>query len=396
MLDNRGIDKENTSLATSGNERFVGGVSGANSILHPQLETLIALGEASHRSVLKRTMRPLPTIFLLLAATGCGSPEPLEMTGRTMGTTYHIKLAALPPSVELPQLQQDVDATLEEINLQMSTYLPESEVSRFNRAPADEWFAVSPATAEVVTAALEVSRETGGALDITVEPLVEIWHFGPSDTSDTSGQAELRPPDQAAIDAARQRVGWERLSVRFDPPALRKSVDGLQIDLSAVAKGYGVDRVAGLLSDRGVSDYMVEIGGEVRAAGRRPDGKPWQIGIERPDVSRRQAQWVVPLVNASLATSGDYRNYFDYKGHSFSHIIDPSTGRPVEHPAASVSVLTDSCMKADAWATAMLVLGPERGYDLAEKRGLAVLFVIHADSGFATRATTAWQHLLPE
>jgi thiamine biosynthesis lipoprotein len=337
----------------------------------------------------------LPIIFLLLVLAGCGTPEPLQMAGPTMGTTYHVKLTALPPTVELPQLQQDVDALLAEINLQMSTYLPESEVSRFNRAPADEWFAVSAATAEVVAAALEVSRETDGALDITVEPLVELWHFGPTGASDTTGLTEFQPPDEEAIDAARERVGWQKLSVRLDPPALRKSVEGLEIDLSSVAKGYGVDRVAELIADRGIGGYMVEIGGEVRAAGLRPDGRPWQIGIERPDVDRRAAQWVVPLADAALATSGDYRNYFDYEGHRYAHIIDPSTGRPVEHPLASVSVLADTCMKADAWATALVVLGPERGYDSAEKHGLAVLFVSRIDTGFATRATGAWQAKAP-
>jgi thiamine biosynthesis lipoprotein len=341
------------------------------------------------------SVRSLISSLLLLVLAGCAVPEPIELTGETMGTTYHVKLAALPAGVELTQVQHDVDALLGEINDEMSTYLPQSQVSQFNIAPPDKWFAVSPAVVEVVTEALEVSRQTDGALDITVEPLVELWHFGPAGVSDTTGQVEFLPPDQAAIDAARQRVGWEKLSVRVDPPALKKGVDGLEIDLSSTAKGYGVDRVAGLLADRGVSDYMVEIGGEVRAAGRRPDGKPWQIGIERPDVGSRQAQWVVPLTSAALATSGDYRNYFEYEGHRYSHIIDPSTGRPVEHPAASVSVLADTCMKADAWATAMLVLGPERGYDLAEKRGLAVLFVSRTDGGFATRASTAWQKQEP-
>ena len=317
------------------------------------------------------------------------------MTGATMGTTYHIKLSALPAGAELTQLQQGVDALLEEVNQQMSTYRPDSEVSRFNRAPADEWFDVSPATAEVVTEALEVSRETDGALDITVEPLVELWNFGPAGVSDAPGETEFHVPDQETINSALERVGWQKLSVQLDPPALRKSVEGLEIDLSSVAKGYGVDRVAEFLEDHGVSDYMVEIGGEVRAAGQRPDGRPWRIGIERPETDRRQAQWVVPLANAGLATSGDYRNYFVYDGHHYSHILNPSTGRPVGHSAASVSVLSDSCMQADAWATAMLVLGPERGYDSAEKYGLAVLFISRTDDGFDTRASSDWQEKLP-
>ncbi len=340
-------------------------------------------------------LRRLSLILLLVTLSSCGTPAPLQMAGPTMGTTYHVKLTALPAGVERAQLQHDIDALLDEINQQMSTYLPESEVSRFNRAAADEWFAVSPATAKVVAEAQEVSRLTGGSLDATVEPLVELWNFGPAGTSDGAGPSAFHPPDQSAIDAALSRVGWQRLDVRLDPPALKKSVEGLEIDLSSVAKGYGVDRVAELLADRGISDYMVEIGGEVRAVGTRPDGRPWRIGIERPETDVRRTQWVAPLADASLATSGDYRNYYECDGHHYSHILDPSTGRPVEHTAASVSVLADSCMKADAWATAMLVLGPERGYDLAEEHGLAVLFVSRSDDGYAIRASTAWQAKLP-
>jgi thiamine biosynthesis lipoprotein len=329
---------------------------------------------------------------------GCGAPAPLAIRGTTMGTTYEVKLAARPPGIELASLQADIASLLEQINNQMSTYRPESEVCRFSRAAKGEWFSVSAATAEVVAAALDVSDKTGGALDITVGRLVRLWGFGPGD-GETRGSLPagaaspdaFTPPSQDAVDAARAAAGYRRLAVRADPPALRKEVAELEIDLSAVAKGYGVDRVALLLEQRGIRNYMVQIGGETRAAGRRPDGRPWQIGIERPVVDRREVQTIVPLVDAALATSGDYRNYHEYGGRLYAHIIDPATGRPVVHTLASASVIADTCMAADAWATALVVLGPERGYDCAEEHGLAALFIARRETGFDMRTTTAWQ-----
>jgi thiamine biosynthesis lipoprotein len=306
-----------------------------------------------------------------------------------MGTTYHIKLPSTPPSIEIDRLHADIEAVLADIDRQMSTYRPDSELSQFNRAPAGEWFAVSTATADVAAAARKISESTDGALDVTVQPLVELWHFGSSNGRRHSVQRAFQPPDEELITAARKLVGYQKLEVRSAPPALRKMIDGVQVDLSSIAPGYAIDRLAHVLEDRRIPDFMVELGGEVRAAGRRPDGKPWRVAIEWPLAGRREMH-SVPLSNASIATAGDYRKFFESGGRRYSHIIDPATGRPVEHSLASVTVIADTCMAADGWDTALLVLGPQRGYDCAERHGLAALFISRGD-GENVRATPAWQ-----
>jgi FAD:protein FMN transferase len=318
----------------------------------------------------------------------------VSLSGPTMGTTYHVKFVSPEPPESSAELQKRMESALEEINRQMSTYRRDSEISRFNRAVSDEWFGVSPATATVAATALELSRKTDGALDVTVGPLVRLWHFGPPMESNRETLAQLEPPGKGAIQQARARVGYDHLEVRLNPPALKKRIDRLEIDLSSVAGGYAVDRVAALLIAQGIDDFMVEIGGELRTGGRRADGKLWRIAIERPVRNRRDLLATVPLSDAALATSGDYRNYFEYEGRRYSHIIDPTTGWPIEQALASVSVVAGTCMTADAWDTALLVLGPERGFDCAEKHDVAALFVSRDGSGDAdqdeVRATSAW------
>ena len=329
--------------------------------------------------------------FILLLSATAARAEPLVLRGATMGTTYHIKLASAPPSIEIGRLHSDVEGVLAEIDRQMSTYRPDSELSRFNRAPADEWFAVSAATAEVAAAAQAISENTGGALDVTVNPLVNLWHFGPSDNAKERERREFKPPPDELLSAARKHVGYQNLEVRAAPPALRKKIDGLEVDLSSIAPGYAVDRLAVLLTDRGIHDFMVEIGGEVRAAGRRPDGKPWRVAIERPLAGRREMQTAIPLSNAAIATAGDYQKFFEYAGRRYSHIIDPASGRPIDHSLVSVTVVAETCMAADGWDTPLLVLGPHRGYECAERHGIAALFIAHGHGGETVRATSAWQ-----
>ncbi len=293
-----------------------------------------------------------------------------------MGTRYSIKLVE-PDGAKLSQtdLATVVDAALRKINDQMSTYLTKSEVSQFNRAPANKWFEVSSATATVVQQALRISEQSQGAYDITIGPLVQLWHFGPQ-TGDRSSLNIL--PTAEAIRATLKRVGSKYLNVRDAPPALRKKLPGLEIDLSSIAKGYAVDQVGLLLEGQGIANYMVEIGGEVRTRGVRQDGKPWQIGIERPDADGRRVQKIIPLRDLAVATSGDYRIFFDSDGQRYSHLIDPRTGRPVGHALASVSVLADDCTQADALATALLILGPDEGYAWSMKHNLAALFMIRS------------------
>jgi thiamine biosynthesis lipoprotein len=336
-------------------------------------------------------MRVVPLLLLVFVAVARG--EPLVLRGATMGTTYHIKLPA-PASLDTQQLDADIQAVLAEIDHQMSTYRPDSELSRFNAAPAGDWFPVSAAIAAVAAAAQSISEQSGGALDVTVNPLVKLWHFGPSGVSTAGARRRpFQPPADELIGAVRKRVGYRNLEVRLDPPALRKNVDRLEVDLSSIASGYAIDRLALLLDGRGLRDYMIELGGEVRAAGRRPDGKPWRVGIEWPLPGPVEVH-SVPLTNAAIATAGDYHKFFEHAGRRYSHIIDPATGRPIENALASVTVVASSCLAADGWDTPLLVLGPQRGYDCAERHGIAALF-ISRDGGERgnehVRVTSAWQ-----
>ncbi len=303
-----------------------------------------------------------------------------------MGTLYRIKVSELPPGTTREELTSKIEAELDRINDQMSTYRPESEISRFNRQGTENWFEVSPETAQVVLQALRVSEASGGAFDITVAPLVNLWSFGPQNRDPSV-------PDDREIRAAMKRVGYRKVQVRTSPPALRKLKGDLQIDLAAIAKGFGVDRIAELFERTGLSGYIVEIGGEIRVRGSKPGGSSWTVGIETPTEDRFGIQEVLSLHTGALATSGDYRNFFKADGKRYSHTIDPRTGRPVAHDLASVTVIADSCMKADAWATALTVLGPEKGLKLAQDRGLAALFLIRSGEGFVRRVTPAFNEL---
>jgi thiamine biosynthesis lipoprotein len=324
------------------------------------------------------------------AVASSAEAEPLTFRGPTMGTTYHVRF--VPPDadpINPQQLQRDVEAFLADIDRQMSTYRDDSELSRFNRAAAGEWFAVSRATTETVAAAQEISRKTNGALDVTVGPLVRLWHFGPEKTSKTRTRFEL--PSDAALLSARKLVGYEKLEVRDDPAALRKLAEGLEIDLSSIAPGYAVDQIAKLFQQQGLKDFIVEIGGEIRAAGRRDDGKPWRVAIERPMLKRREMYAALALDDAAISTAGDYRKFFEHNGKHYSHIIDPDTGRPVEHALASVTVCADTCLDADGWDTALLVMGPERGFDYAEQHDIAALFIMRGKTSYSARITSAWK-----
>jgi FAD:protein FMN transferase len=327
---------------------------------------------------------------LLLALASWAVAQPLTFGGPTMGTRYRVSIAKALDAVEIAGLQQDIETLLAEVDLQMSTYRPDSELSRFNRAAAKDWFPVSLATAEVVSAAQEISEKTKGALDVTVGPLVRLWHFGPDDAKAGTNIKRVIPSAEA-IAAAKTFVGYRKLAVRTNPPALRKEIENLEVDLSSIAPGYAVDKMAAILLDRGIADFTVDIGGEVRSSGTRPDGKPWRVAIERPLNNRREMLLAVPLVDSAIATAGDYRKFFELGGRRYSHIIDPATGRPVDHSLASVSVVAKSCLEADGWDTPLLVLGPERAYECAEQHGIAALFVSHGDSGDTIRSTPAWK-----
>ena len=261
----------------------------------------------------------------------------------------------------------------------MSTYLPDSELSRINATDSAERIPVSASLALVLQAAQEVSRATRGAFDVTVGPLVNLWGFGP--------EQDFTVPAEEQVNRSLRLVGYEKL--RLDPAAstLKKAHNGVSIDLSSIAKGYGVDRIADYLDSLQLDNYLVEIGGEIRARGVNGEQLPWQIGIEQPVAGQRGVQRIIKLDNTAMATSGDYRNYFEQDGIRYSHTIDPRNGRPVSHGLASVTVLHPSAMLADAWATGLLVLGPEAGYELAVKNGIAAHFVVRSDGGFKDQST---------
>jgi thiamine biosynthesis lipoprotein len=321
----------------------------------------------------------------VLLFAGCDeSRRPVEISGATMGTQYHVTIAQAPGDIDIDALQRDIDAELHRINAQMSTYLPDSEISRFNSQNDVHWFEVSPEFASVVQRARRISEETAGAFDVTVGPLVNRWDFGPERTN-------LEMPSAAEVATLMQAVGFRLIEVRDKPPALRKQRPDVQIDLSAIAKGFAVDRIMQLLEAHGLRNCMAEIGGEIRVRGTNPGRAAWRVGIERPVTNARVMQRVVHLRDAALATSGDYRNFIEVGGRRYSHLIDPRTGYPVDHRLASVSVIADDCLSADAWATALMVLGPEDGYQLAQQRGLPVLLIERTETGLLERATPEFE-----
>jgi FAD:protein FMN transferase len=317
--------------------------------------------------------------------------ETLQIRGVAQGTTYHIKIASPPEAFDVERAKADVEKVLAEIDQQMSTYRPDSEISRFNRAPAGEWFEVSRAVRNVVAISREISEKTGGAQDITVGPLVRLWQFGPQDGGSKKTAREFKPPTDEQIQDARKRVGYQKLDFRLDRPMLRKQVDGLEVDLSSIAPGYTIDRLADVLRKYGVRNFMVELGGELRAAGKRSDGTPWRVAIERPLINKREMETAVPLVDGAMATAGGSRHFFEYEGKRYSHVIDPATGRPVANALSSVTVVDAYCVYADGWDTPLLVLGPERGMQCAEKNGVAAMFISQGEKGDEVRTTSAWR-----
>jgi thiamine biosynthesis lipoprotein len=334
-------------------------------------------------------------LFVILTAVlapGIARAETLELRGATMGTTYHIKLVADPALVNADDLQSEIELILARIDRQMSTWRDDSELSRFNRAPAGEWFPVSEAVAAVVAESLDISEKTSGALDVTVGPLVRLWHFGPNADARVGREpSQFVPPSDQLIRQERRRVGYHQLEVRAKPPALQKKVDRLEIDLSSIASGYAIDLLARCLKERDITNYMVELGGEVRASGKREDGNPWRVGVERPSGGKREMYASVPLANAAMATAGDYRKFYEHNGRRYSHVIDPAGGRPIEHELASVTVVADTCMAADGWDTPLLILGDERGIEVADKNGVAALFLSTEDGKTKARASAEWQ-----
>ncbi len=335
---------------------------------------------------IKQGLRALFTLCLMLLLLACQQQDRVHsLGGATMGTSWNVKLVGLPVGMTPAQLQQELQQLLDSVNQQMSTYQPDSDISRFNQAEPGSWQTLAADFFTVLDYALRLAADTDGAYDPTVGPLVNLWGFGPDKTS-------LQAPAAADIEAARSRVGWRK--VVLDGATQRaQQPGGVYVDLSSVAKGYAVDKLADYLSARGINRYLVEIGGELRAQGRKPDGSGWKVAVEKPVPGLREIERVLELDSGAVATSGDYRNFFQWEGETYAHIIDPRTGMPVDHLTASVTVLAPRCAEADALATALTVLGPEQGMAFAEARQLAVLFIVRTDSGFNEHASSAFVRL---
>lgn len=325
-------------------------------------------------------------LFQLFSCTAQSQRQQWVLSGSTMGTTWSVKIITdvnhSQPIQE--QVLNVINAELRRVDELFSTYREDSELSRFNRSRSLDWIDVSSDFVEVMAEAAKISQLTNGAFDVTVAPLVNLWGFGPDLTPDNI-------PDQQSIDLLLQQTGYQRIEISREDQQLRKLHPDISVDLSAIAKGYAVDLVALSLEKLDLKEYLVEVGGELRARGHNLAGVPWRVGIEVPTTELRQVYQAIQLVDEAVATSGDYRNYFEMNGKRYAHTINPVTGRPVEHSLASVTVIADNTMQADGWATAFMVLGLEQGLAIAEQQRMTVLFISRNGDSFTDRATTAFK-----
>jgi FAD:protein FMN transferase len=356
------------------------------------LRTRFAESHESNPMKFPTTLSLLALFALLCAPTlprAEESKREIEIQGRTMGTTYHVKVVSEAP--DLGDLARRIEARLAEINRSMSTYDPESEIGRFNRTvPANAPFPISGDFLEVMTVGLRLHRITDGAWDATVNPLVNLWGFG------SRGEGYRIPSDEE-IAAVLPVVGFQHIGISEDG-FLVKRIPGVSLDLGSIAKGYGVDQIARVVAAAGYRDYIVEIGGEIYAAGRRPDGERWRIGISRPSPggAPEDIYRVASLENRGFATSGDYRNFFVADGKRYSHVVDPRTGKAATNRVVSASVVAETCAFADGLATALMVMEPKKGLEAVNRLdGVECLVVVegpggeladHASEGFSELA----------
>ncbi|WP_448548336.1 FAD:protein FMN transferase [Thalassotalea fusca] len=311
--------------------------------------------------------------------------EKFKLQGRTMGTTYNITIVTEKGSLDTTALQAEIDQLLVDVNQSMSTYIDDSELSRFNQYRGQDPVQVSPELALVVTEAIRLGKLSQGKLDVTAGKLINLWGFGPDKRPDVV-------PSEEDIALARSQSGIDKLEINGEK--LTKLVPELYVDLSTIAKGYGVDVVADLIEKKGINNYIVEIGGEMRLKGKKETGELWHVAVEKP-VSNERAiyQFIVPLDNA-VATSGDYRNYFEDNGKRYSHIIDPHTAQPIDHKLVSVTVIHPSSMTADGLSTAMMVMGEKKALAFAEENDIAALLIYKSENGFIEQSTVKFMQYM--
>mgnify|MGYP003966797365 CR=1 FL=1 len=328
--------------------------------------------------------------ILICFLNGCFKQTPekqISFNGRTMGTTYSIKLYPANSEINTEQLQEKITQVLSQVDRTMSTYKNKSDISQFNQLKSTQWINFPAELVNVISEAQRIAKLTKGSLDITVGALVDLWGFGKITQTEAI-------PDSRDIEKLLQIVGFENIDIHPTRNQIKKRHPDISIDLSAIAKGYGVDKVSELLEKEGIHDFLVEIGGEISVMGLKNNTAPWILAVEKPSTKMRSIHQKLTLTNQSMATSGNYRNYFEKAGKRYSHIINPKTGRPINHSTASVSVVHSSCMTADAWATGLLAMGYEKGYQLAEQKKLAVYFIYRKGDQFINLATTAFKQYL--
>lgn len=307
-----------------------------------------------------------------------------EFAGQSLGTTWLVKVDHDLSQGDRTEARSSIEAALDRVDSLMSTWRDDSELTALNAAPAGEAFPVAAETFEVLAVSQAVSEATDGAFDVTIGPLVRIWGFG-------AGAAAPEPPADEVLEEARARVGFRNVLLDAEGSTVSKVRDDLTIDLSAAAKGFAVDEVARAVEALGYDRYLVEVGGELRAGAPKEDGEPWRVAIETPDARTRSIFGVLEMNGEGVATSGDYRDFYEVDGVRYAHLIDPRTGRPVGHSGASVTVIDSNTTTADAWATALSVLGPHEGYELAEASGLTAFFIWQGEDGFESRATSSME-----
>lgn len=333
-------------------------------------------------AILVRLLRSarFATLLVLAAVAACArppsGPEVLEFTGPSMGTTWSVKVVAGPGGMNGDESRAIDDAIRDElarINQLMSTWDPQSELSRFNQSDSLERFPVAPETFDVFRWSLELWEETGGALDPTIAPLIDAWGFGVDRT--------VPQPDEITVNRLRAATGMSLIELDDAGAWVRKRHPGVRCDFSALAPGYAADRIGAELERRGLKDFLVDVSGELVARGRNAEGLPWQVAVERPMAGGRSVARVVPVDNGAIATSGDYRNFREVDGQRLSHILDPRSGRPVHHTLASVTVLDHLAVRADGLSTAMMVMGPDEAMLFATRWNVPALFLIRLPDG---------------
>ncbi|WAT02467.1 FAD:protein FMN transferase ApbE [Rouxiella chamberiensis] len=341
------------------------------------------------------TRHVLPASFLLSCGAvlcACGptdnAAQPVVISGKTMGTYYRVSMVGLDKSRE-PELRRQIEAQLKEDDHELSTYKDDSVLSRFNQYLGTAPQPVSRGMADAVITSLRIGEKTAGAMDITVGPLVNLWGFGPS-------KEPVKMPDAQQIAAARDEVGLQHLKViqQADGQYLQKDLPNLYVDLSTVGEGYATDHLARLVEGNGISDYLVSVGGAVVSRGKNPQGKPWQVAIQKPTDKENAVEAIVDLQGMGISTSGSYRNYYELDGKRLSHIIDPATGRPITHKLVSATVIAPTALEADGWDTGLMVLGTDKALALAEKEHLAVYLITKEPNGFKITMTPQFKAYL--